>query len=716
MAIATDLDQLAINTIRTLSIDAVQKANSGHPGLPLGAAPMAYVLWTRFLRHNPRNPHWPDRDRFAFSAGHGSMLLYSLLHLTGYDLTLDDLKSFRQWGSRTPGHPEARLTPGVELTTGPLGQGFANGVGLAMAEAHLAATYNRPGSTIVDHRTFGLVSDGDLMEGVSYEAASLAGHLRLGKLVYLYDANHVTLAGSTGLVFSEDVQQRFEAAHWHVQHVTDGNDLAAIEQAIRNAVGETERPSLIIVNTTIGYGSPHKAGTFEAHGSPLGADEVKATKEQLGWPTQESFFVPDEALRHFRTAVDRGAELEREWQQRFDQYLNQSPELAAQFRRTQAHELPSDWDRDLPTFNAEDVKGGTLATRAAGASVINAVARNIPELLGGSADLNPSTNTALKGGGDFESPANLPQDKQGSVGDGWGYAGRNIFYGVREHAMGAITNGLGYHGGLRAFSATFLVFSDYMRPPMRLAALSEVPSIFVFTHDSIGLGEDGPTHQPIEHLAGLRAIPNMVVFRPADANEVTEGWRVAIERRHGPTTLVFSRQALPIYDRTRFAPARGARRGAYTLADTQGLPRLILLASGSEVALAMQARELLEGDGLPTRVVSMPSWELFAHQEQAYRDDVLPPQVTARLAIEAAAPLGWERWVGLSGDVIGMERFGASAPYIDIYQHLNFTPEYIAERARALLARGALRDGAGVSPSTLTADRASLSKAGSDDG
>src|SRR5919206_27748 len=560
-----DLDQLAINTIRTLSIDAVQKANSGHPGLPLGGAPMAYVLWTRFLKHNPRNPHWPDRDRFAFSAGHGSMLLYSLLYLTGYDLPLDELRRFRQWGSKTPGHPEARLTPGVELTTGPLGQGFANGIGLALAEAHLAATYNRAGAPqIVDHRTFGIVSDGDLMEGVAYEAASLAGHLGLGKLVYLYDDNRVTLAGSTGLVFSEDVGRRFEAAHWHVQHVEDGNDLEAIERAIRAGVEETGRPSLIIVHTTLAYGSPHKAGTFQAHGNPLGPDEVTATKHNLGWPSDEPFFVPDEALQQFRKCIERGAQLEREWQARFDAYAQRQPELAAQFRRTQARELPSGWDRDLPTFEP-DAKG--TATRAAGGKVINAIAAALPELVGGSADLNPSTDTALKGMGDFESPANVAEDRQGSVGKAWDYAGRNLFYGVREHAMGSITNGIVYHSGLRAFSATFLVFSDYMRPPLRLAALSELPSIFVYTHDSIGLGEDGPTHQPVEHLPALRAIPNIVVFRPADANEVTEGWRVAIERRHGPTVLVFSRQALPIFDRSWCGPASGARRGAYVLAD-----------------------------------------------------------------------------------------------------------------------------------------------------
>jgi transketolase len=703
---ATSVDELAVNAIRALSIDAVQKANSGHPGLPLGAAPMAYVLWTRFLRHNPRNPKWPDRDRFVFSAGHGSMLLYSLLYLTGYDLPLDELQRFRQWGSKTPGHPEARLTPGVELTTGPLGQGFANGVGLALAEAHLAASYNRDGAPqIVDHRTFGIVSDGDLMEGVAYEAASLAGHLGLGKLVYLYDDNRVTLAGSTGLVFSEDVGRRFEAAHWHVQHVDDGNDLNAIQAAVQAGVDEQQRPSLIVVHTTLAYGSPHKAGTFQAHGNPLGSDEVTATKHNLGWPSDEPFFVPDEALQQFRKCVERGAEQERDWQTRFDAYAKAQPDLAAQFRRTEAGELPSGWDRDLPTFEP-DAKG--VATRAAGGKVINAIAASLPELVGGSADLNPSTDTVLKDQGDFQNPSNHPGDRQGSAGGDWGYVGRNIFYGVREHAMGSITNGLAYHGGLRPFSATFLVFSDYMKPPMRLAALSELPSIFVFTHDSIGLGEDGPTHQPIEQLAGLRAIPNMVVFRPADANEVTEGWRVAIERREAPTTLVFSRQALPIFDRSEFGPAAEARKGGYVLAGERGgdPPDVILIGSGSEVALCMQARDLL--DGLRVRVVSMPSFELFEAQPREYRDQVLPPSVGARLAVEAASPLGWERWVGLQGDVVGLRRFGASAPYTDVYKHLNFTAEYIAERARALV-RGPERDG---SPhASLTTDRASFQKA-----
>ncbi|HLZ28300.1 MAG TPA: transketolase [Chloroflexota bacterium] len=688
---SSTLDQLAVNTIRTLSIDGVQKANSGHPGLPLGAAPMAYVLWTKFLRHNPRNPKWPDHDRFAFSAGHGSMLLYSLLYLTGYDLTLDDLKSFRQWGSKTPGHPEYHLVPGAELTTGPLGQGFANGIGLAIAEAHLAATYNRDGHTVVDHRTFGLASDGDLMEGVAYEAASLAGHLRLGKIVYLYDSNQVTLSGSTSLIFSEDVGRRFQAMEWHVQHVEDGNDLDAIEQAIQAGIDATDRPSLVIVHTTLGFGSPKRAGTWQAHGNPLGADEVEATKRNLGWPTTETFFVPEEALRLFRQASERGPQLELNWQQRFDAYAKAFPELAAEFSRAQTGRLAQGWDRDLPAFTPADGKDGKLATRSAGGAVINAVAKALPELIGGSADLNPSTDTVLKDAGDFESPANLATDRQGSVGGGWGYAGRNIFYGIREHAMGSVTNGLVYHGGLRAFSATFLVFSDYMRPPIRLAALSDLPSIFVFTHDSIGLGEDGPTHQPIEHLAALRAIPNLVVFRPADANEVTEGWRVAIDRRDGPTILIFSRQPLPIYDRTVYGPAAGARKGAYVLADaSSGSPDVILIATGSEVGMAVAARELLEKQGHRTRVVSMPSWELFDLQSQSYRDAVLPPAVTARVSIEAGSPLGWERWVGLHGDMIGLNRFGASAPLNDIYAHLGFTPEHIAQRALAVLERGAL--------------------------
>ena len=705
-----NLDQLAVNTIRTLSIDAVQKANSGHPGLPLDAAPMAYVLWSRFLRHNPRNTHWPDRDRFVLSAGHGSMLLYSLLYLTGYDLSLEDIKGFRQWGSRTPGHPEFRLTPGVELTTGPLGQGFANGVGLAMAEAHLAATYNREGHTIVDHYTFSLVSDGDLMEGVAAEAASLAGHLKLGKLVYLYDDNRMTLAGTANLTMDEDVAKRFDSYGWHIEHVADGNDLMAIERAIQASMAQRDRPSLVIVRTVLGYGSPHKQDTFEAHGSPLGADEVAATKQNLGWSYPEPFTVPPEARDRFLEAVSRGAQLEEDWQRRFDAYEAAFPELAAQFKRTQAGGLPADWDKDLPVFTPGD---GKLATRTAGGKVINAVAAALPELIGGSADLNPSTNTALKGAGDFEPTAQVAPEHQGTAGGTWGYAGRNLYFGVREHAMGAIVNGLAYHGGAIPYSATFLIFSDYMKPPMRIAALSELGSVFVFTHDSIGLGEDGPTHQSVEQLAGLRAIPNMVVFRPADANEVTEGWRVAVERRHGPTILVFSRQGLPIFDRTRLGAAAGARRGAYVLADADGgRPEVILIGTGSEVSLAMAAADILRGEGRRVRVVSMPSWELFGSQPAEYREEVLPPGVTARVAVEAASPLGWERWVGQAGDVVGLNRFGASAPAADIYKHLNFTPEYVAERARALLDAGAQgeRNRDGTPSGTFTADRASAEK------
>lgn len=705
-------DQLAINTIRTLSIDAVQKANSGHPGLPLGAAPMAYVLWTRFLRHNPRNPHWSDRDRFVLSAGHGSALLYTLLYLTGYDLSLEDLKSFRQWGSRTPGHPEYRLTPGVEMTTGPLGQGFAHGVGEALAEAHLAATYNRDEHRVVDHYTYALASDGDLMEGVSSEAASLAGHFRLGKLIYLYDQNLVTLSGGTSLTFEDDVVKRFESVGWQVLTVSDGNDLDAIQHAIEEARAETGRPSLIAVRTILGYGSPHKAGTFAAHGSPLGVDEVAATKQALGWPYAEPFTVPDEARHHFLESIERGAKLEEEWSDRFEAYKQAYPDLAAQFERTQSGALPPDWDAHLPTFTPQD---GNLATRSSGARVINAVAQALPELIGGSADLNPSTDTALKDAGDFQSGDDQPADRQGAVGGVWGYAGRNVSYGVREHAMGGITDGLAYHGGLIPFSATFFAFTDYMRPPMRLAALSELGSIFVFTHDSIGLGEDGPTHQPVEQLAGLRSMPGMVVFRPADANEVVEGWRVAIERRHGPTTLVLSRQAVPTFDRAVFAPAEGARRGAYVLVDAPShMPQVILIATGTEVSLAVEARDLLartEPD-VQVRVVSMPSWELFSEQPIDYRQAVLPPSVRARVAIEAASSFGWERWVGDAGAVLAVDRFGASAPGPEVYKHLGFTPEGIVDRVHAVLS-GQVNQ-SGTPAGAVSADRASFSKAAGD--
>jgi len=679
----SDLDRLAVATLRTLSIDTVQRANSGHPGLPLGAAPMAFALWHRVMRHNPADPRWADRDRFVLSAGHGSALLYALLHLFGYDLSLDDLRRFRQAGSRTPGHPEAHLTPGVELTTGPLGQGFANGVGMAMAEAHLAATYNRPGHTIVDHYTYGIVSDGDLMEGVAYEAASLVGKLALGKLIYLYDQNDITLAGSANLSFAEDIRGRFASVGWHVAEVEDGNDLDAIEQALQAARQETARPSLIAIHTTLGFGSPHKGGTFEAHGSPLGPDEVAATKKNLGWSFDEPFTVPEEASRHAHTAGARGADLQRAWTSRYAAYRAATPDLAAQFERTQRGSLPESWDTGLPTFAPTDP---ATATRSVGGRVMNAISGVLPELFGGSADLNPSTNTALAGKGDFQAPGARPGDVHGAVGGPWGPDGRNVHFGVREHAMGSIANGIAYHGGLIPYTATFFCFSDYMKPAIRLAALSDLGVIFVFTHDSVGLGEDGPTHQPVEHLAALRALPDVVVYRPADGAETTEGWRIALERRHAPTVLVHSRQNLPHLDRAAGRPASEARRGGYILADAEGgNPRVILIATGSEVALAVAARQLLIGEGTPTRVVSLPSWELFAAQDAAYRESVLPRAVRARVAIEAGSSLGWHRWVGEDGAIVAVDRFGLSAPLKDVLISLGLTPEAIAERARALL-------------------------------
>jgi transketolase len=677
---ATTLDQLCINTIRFLSVDAIQKANSGHPGLPMGAAPMAYALWTRVMRHNPADPNWPDRDRFVLSGGHGSMLLYSLLHLTGYDLSLDELKSFRQWESKTPGHPERGLTPGVEVTTGPLGQGFAMGVGLAMAEAHLAARYNRPDHKLFDHYTYGIVTDGDLMEGVSHEAASLAGHWQLGKLIYLYDDNHISLAGATDLTYTDDVTKRFEAYGWHVQLIADGNDIAAIEQALRAAQAVTDRPSLIRVRTIIGYGSPHKQNTSEVHGSPLGPDEVKATKENLGWPLEPSFFIPGEALEHFREAVDKGRAAQAAWQAQWEAYVTAYPDLAAELQHMFSAELPPDWNSAIPTF----APGKAMATRSSSGQVLNAIAAKVPGLIGGSADLNPSTNTALKGLGDFQSPTFKAEDMQGAVGGGWSYAGRNTPYGVREHAMGSISNGLAAHGGLIPFTATFLQFADYMRPAIRLAALMELQVIFVFTHDSVFLGEDGPTHQPIEHLATLRAIPNVRVIRPADANEVAVAWQMAIERIDGPTVLVFTRQAVPTYDRTNLAPADGVRKGGYVLIDTDGLPDLILIATGSEVALAVGAQAELAKINIRARVVSLPCWEVFDTQSKAYRDSVLPPQVGKRLSIEAGVALGWHKYVGDKGRVISIERFGASAPASVIAEHFGFTVETVAAAAKQL--------------------------------
>jgi len=687
------LEELCINTIRMLSIDAVQKAKSGHPGMPMGAATMMYVLWTRHLRYNPKDPAWPDRDRFVLSAGHASMLLYSMLFLTGYGLTMEDLQQFRQWGSRTPGHPERGCAPGVEVTTGPLGQGFGNSVGMAIAERWLAATFDKPGHPVVDHYTYALASDGDLMEGVASEAASLAGHLRLGRLTVLYDANRVTLAATTDLDFSEDVGARFEAYGWHVQRI-NGMDAGAVDAALTAARAVEDRPSLIVARTHIGFGSPHKQDTFEAHGEPLGEEEVRATKRALGWPEDKTFYVPEEALREFRKAVPWGEGLEADWRKRMEAYRAAFPDLARVLDRALAGEIPEGWEAKLPAFSPAD---GELATRDALGKAMNAIAPAVPTLIGGSGDLDPSTRTMLKGLGDFESPARAPDPKdgpvtQGTAGGAWGYAGRNIHFGVREHGMAAILNGMAAHGGTRPYGATFLVFSDYMRPSVRLAALSALPVIFVWTHDSIALGEDGPTHQPVEHLASLRAMPNMLVLRPADATETVEAWRLALKHAGGPTGLVLTRQKLPVLDRSALAPASGVARGAYVLVEagpggTTSLPDVILIATGSEVSLALAAHERLVKEGIRSRVVSMPSWELFEAQPSAYRDAVLPPAVRARVSVEAASPLGWERYVGPEGAIIGLNRFGASAPGPIVMRELGFTVDRVVETAKTVLAR-----------------------------
>ncbi len=683
-----ELDELCINTVRFLSVDAVQQANSGHPGMPLGAAPMAYVLWTRLLKHNPRNPDWFDRDRFVLSAGHGSMLLYSLLTLTGYDLSLDDIRRFRQWGSRAPGHPERGQTPGVEVTTGPLGQGFANAVGMAIAEAQLAARYNRPGFEVIDHATYAIVSDGDLMEGVAAEAASLAGHLRLGKLTCLYDNNYVSLAAGTDITFTEDRQRRFDAYGWHTVSVADGNDLAAIDTALQAARAETARPSLILVRTHIGYGSPNKHDSFEAHGSPLGVDEVRLTKQHLGWPTEPPFLIPELALAHFQLALARGARDEAAWNDRMAAYAQAFPSVAQELRRSLRGELPPEWDADIPIF-ATDAKG--IATRVASGKVMNAIAPRLPALIGGSADLDPSTYTALKGWGDFNPPADKHDDIQDSDDGGWSYAGRNVHFGVREHAMGAIVNGLAAHGGTVPYGSTFLIFSDYMRPAIRLAALMGLHVVHVFTHDSIALGEDGPTHQPVEQLAALRAIPNLTVIRPGDANETAVAWQVALETRDRPVALVLTRQALPTLDRSRYAPADGLRRGAYVLADApNGQPEIILMASGSEVDLIVSATERLQAQGVAVRCVSMPSWELFDDQPQADRDAVLPPSVSARLAVEAGVAQGWHRYIGDAGAVLSIDRFGASAPGNEMLQKYGFTVDDVCAHAHVLLGARSL--------------------------
>jgi len=651
-------DEKRINAIRMLSIDGVQKANSGHPGLPLGAAATAFTLWTRHMRFNPKDPHWPNRDRFVLSAGHGSMLLYSLLYLTGYDVSLDDLKQFRQLGSKTPGHPEFPHTPGVEVTTGPLGQGLANAVGLAVGEAHMAEVY---GSSVVDHYTYCLAGDGDMMEGVTSEACSLGGHWKLGKLIVFYDDNKVTLAGPASVAFTEDVCARYEAYGWQTLHINDGNDIATIDKAITEAKRETGKPTLIALHTHIGYGSP-KQDTYGAHGEPLGADNVKATKEKLGWPTEPDFFVPDDVLKWWRDVGVRGAQVQSDWRKTFDGWKGANAQLAAQFERVHAGKVPQlSW----PSFNAEN---GSVATRDAGGTIMNAIAKALPELVGGSADLDPSTKTYLKDCGDFQ---------PGS------YAGRNIHFGVREHAMGAIVNGLALHGGLLPFGATFFNFLDYMKPAVRLAALSKIHAIFVYTHDSVFLGEDGPTHQPIEQLAILRAQPNTITIRPGDSLETLEAWKIAVEHKDCPIVLVLSRQKLPyLGDRN-----ADVKRGAYVLQDANGSPDLILIATGSEVSLAVDAAKILTGKGTKTRVVSMPSWELFAAQSQSYRDSVLPPSVKARVSIEAATTMGWQRWVGERGLAIGIDRFGASAPAAEIAKALGFVPDKIAEAAASLLTK-----------------------------
>ncbi len=665
----TALDQLCINTMRLLAADTVQKASSGHPGTPMGAAAMAYVLWDRFLKHSPSDPTWPDRDRFILSPGHASTMLYSLLHLTGYDLSLEEIKQFRQWGSKTPGHPEYGLTAGVEVTTGPLGQGFAHGVGMAIAEQWLGHHFNRPDHVIIDHYTYGIVSDGDLQEGVASEAGSLAGTLRLGKLIYLYDDNDVSIEGHTDIAFAENVAQRFQGYGWHVIGPIDGMDPACVDAAIRQARADSSRPTLIICRTIIGYGSPNKAGTAAAHGEALGEDEVRLTKEHLGWPYKEPFFIPPEALDHFRQAVERGKGRQAEWEKQLSAYRKAYPEDTARFEEALAGDLPKDWDQHLGDLFGPGEK--PIATREASGRVMNAISDRVGTFLGGSADLAPSTKTLLKDHGHY------------GFED---YCGNNMHFGVREHAMGAIANGMSLHRGMIPYTATFLIFSDYMRPPIRLGALMEQRVVYIFTHDSIGMGEDGPTHQPVEQLMGLRSVPGLVVLRPADATETVEAWKAALERRHGPTALVLSRQNLPIIDRRVLEPADGVHMGGYILWEASPEPQVILIGTGSEVHIALDAGRQLQDQGVTARVVSMPSWELFEAQSKEYRDSVLPPKNRARVSMEAGIPLGWERYVGLDGVAMGVPRFGASAPYGVLYEKFGLTPQRMAEEARRVLA------------------------------
>ncbi|UCF89462.1 MAG: transketolase [bacterium] len=659
-----DIDKLSINTIRTLSMDAVQKANSGHPGMPMGAAAMAYVLWTKFLRHNPANPQWANRDRFILSAGHGSMLLYSLLHLAGYDLSMDDLKNFRQWGSRTPGHPENHLTPGVEVTTGPLGQGISNAVGMAIAEAHLSAKFNRPGFPVMDHYTYVIASDGDLMEGVASEACSLAGHLGLGKLIVLYDDNHISIDGSTDLAFTEDRMGRFNAYGWHTSQVSDGNDTAAIAGALEEAREEKDRPTIIAVRTHIGYGSPNKQDTADAHGSPLGEEEIRLTKEKLGWPADRSFHVPEEVAAHFRSVGEAGKREEEAWNGLFAAFEQEHPDLAATWRQMFRAELPEGWQKALP-----DLSGQSMATRAASGKVINALAPALPRLVGGSADLAPSNNTFIDDEGTFSREDRL---------------GRNFHFGVREHGMGAIANGMSLHGALHPYVGTFLIFSDYMKPAIRLSVLSQCPATFIFTHDSIGLGEDGPTHQPIEQMAGLRSIPHLIDIRPADAAETVEAWRIALESSE-PTALILTRQKVPAIDRSGRPAASAIEKGAYILAETGYDQRAIILASGSEVGPALEAMELLDAKGVHVRVVNVASFELFQRQPESYRREVLPDEISARVAVEAASPFGWERFTGSRGRIIGIDRFGSSAPGDLNMVKFGFTAQNIARNVEELL-------------------------------
>jgi len=669
-----NIDQLSINTIRFLSVDGVQKANSGHPGMPMGCAPIAYILFTKFMKHNPANPKWLNRDRFVLSAGHGSMLLYSTLHLCGYNIPMEQLKLFRQWGSITPGHPEFGLTPGVETTTGPLGQGFANAVGMAIAQEYLAAKFNKDDIKLLDHYIYGICSDGDLMEGISHEAASLAGHLKLGKIIFFYDNNGITIDGSTSLAFSEDVGKRFEAYGWHVQHVEDVNDLNAIETAVKNAQAANDKPSIIVTKTHIGFGSPHKQDTSGAHGSPLGEEEVKLTKKNLGWPEEPAFFVPDEVRKHFKTIVISGKEEENKWNLLFIKYREKYPEESKLFIDMMNGDLGDEWKSKLPVFKDD---GKKLATRAASGKVLNSIAASLPALIGGSADLEPSNNTYLKEYKNFSAENR---------------SGRNFHFGIREHGMAGILNGMAAYGGIIPYGGTFLIFSDYLRPAIRLGSLSKIRPIYVFTHDSIGLGEDGPTHQPIEQIASLRAIPGVVIIRPADANETSYAWQAAIEHKGSPVALILTRQGLPVLDQGKYPSAKNLLKGAYTLwestpsgKDSKGTPELILLASGSEVSITLKAAGILESEGIKVRVISFPSWELFERQSKEYKDSVLPPSVKARVSIELGIKQGWEKYTGDSGESISIEKFGASAPIEILMEKYGFTTENIVETAKKAL-------------------------------